>query len=275
MVPTMATKILMTIGAFAVVQAQDLPAGLECDTGPHAKVWGRVRDLFSAAVVEAGSPMVPSRQPVMSAALDTAMKELTQAKAFTAETEGNCGIGRLSLQLMTLAATQDGAALLQAFAQLEQISSPVLTLLLDVPWLAVAHSGWPIFGLLSQLNLRKREVASDIDLNELDGTNDPLVKMFKVSLSGLIQSADLRAMDNVASSFLEQQPKNCAMAIVTAVSVQAAAMPDANVRAQLVQALQASFKQMIGSALELDVAISTGWPVWGLVHIAVAALDFR
>eukprot|EP00928_Gymnodinium_smaydae_P087309 TRINITY_DN71589_c0_g1_i1.p1 TRINITY_DN71589_c0_g1~~TRINITY_DN71589_c0_g1_i1.p1 ORF type:complete len:300 (+),score=65.90 TRINITY_DN71589_c0_g1_i1:86-901(+) len=271
----MARVLLVGLGAAAFTRAQELPPGMECETGPHAKVWGKVRDLFSAAVVEAGSPMVQSRQPMMEAALDTAMKELTEAKAFAADSEAECGIGRLSLQLMTLAATQDGAALLQAFAQLEQIASPVLTLLLDVPWLAVAHSGWPIFGLLSQLNLRKHEVAANVDLKELDGTNDPLVKMFKVSLSGLVPSADLRAMDQVASSFLDQEPKGSPLAIVTAVAAQAAAMPDPPVRAQLVQALQGSFKQMIGSALDLDVAISTAWPMWGLVHIAVAALDFR
>ena len=52
----------------------------------------------------------------------------------------------------------------------EAFASPVLTLLLDIPWVATALSGWPLFGLMAQMSLRKAEALNGlIDQNQIDG----------------------------------------------------------------------------------------------------------
>lgn len=253
----------------------ELPQDMSCSSGPHAKAWGSVKELFNTAVVAGGSPMVVSTHQSMAAALDAAMEQLTKSKAFTSATVGECAIGRLCLQLLTLAARGDAETLLKAFSELEQIASPTLTVLLDVPWLSLAQSGWPVFGLLSQMNLHKHQVIPGLSIGDLDGTKDPLVKLFRSSVTEMVAAADLRSMDKVATAFLDSKPTGSAMAIFTAVAVQAAAMVQPQARAELVQALQKAFRQMVGSAEELDLAMSTQWPMWGLLHISVAAFDFR
>merc|ERR1740123_1937177 len=111
-----------------------------------------------------------------------------------------------------------------------------MTLLLEVPWLAIAPSGWPIFGLLAQGDSKQLEESSRIFMS-LDGTT------------------------------------GSALGALTAVAGQAAADRPPQEKLQLVEQLQNGFRQAIGSALELDIALGTQWPLFGLIHFVLDQLS--
>merc|ERR1712232_1375771 len=121
----------------------------------------------------------------MNSALETVLRELNRVDALRPDSATECGLGKLCLQLLSFAALEDPQPLTQLFGGIEQIASPVLTMILDVPWPALAQSGWPLFGLLGQLNLRKvQHVPGALNSDSVDGLDDP---------AGLVLREGLRA----------------------------------------------------------------------------------
>eukprot|EP00929_Paragymnodinium_shiwhaense_P053250 TRINITY_DN26659_c1_g2_i1.p1 TRINITY_DN26659_c1_g2~~TRINITY_DN26659_c1_g2_i1.p1 ORF type:complete len:506 (+),score=112.44 TRINITY_DN26659_c1_g2_i1:196-1713(+) len=82
--------------------------------------------------------------------LDIFMQRLEAAVQDTGE---ECGMGRLCMTLLALSSGESGASLKMA----PSFHSPLLTILLDVPWLIVMQSGWPLFGLLAQLQMQQHK----------------------------------------------------------------------------------------------------------------------
>merc|ERR1719253_1873043 len=99
---------------------------------------------------------------------------------------------------------EDTAGLMQLFSSVEPIASPVLTLLLDVPWAALAQAGWPFFGLLSQLNHRKINSPEAIKMEAVDGMGDPSTYQFFHDLQVAL-GRDGATLEAVAQSFLQKE----------------------------------------------------------------------
>lgn len=199
------------------------------------------------------------------------MQSLKVQDALSAKAADECGLGKLCLQLLSFASIGDPTLLVQLFASYEPLASPVLTMLLDIPWVELAQAGWPFFGLLAQINLRKGEVAGAMNTDAIDGLDDHAARSFKAELSAALAAADGLAVEKAASTFLQADPKGSALGPLTALAAQAvaAAPPE---RVQILQALQLGFRQVIGSAGELDIALSTQWPLWALLHVAIDSL---
>lgn len=247
------------------VGSQPPPEDMACLTGPHAKVWHSVKNRFR----EVAEPFqVVSRETLLST-LNAAMEELNAAKVLEATDE--CGLGRLCLQILSLITMEDPTALAQLFGSLEQLSSPVMTLLLDIPWWAVAQARWPVFGLLAQINLRKVNTPGLANNDAVDGISDPITQAFYQYLMQTLQQGDVQAMGQGAVAYVQQEKGSSAIGPLTAMSIQAASV-DAQQSIEIFQALQGGLKQVIGTGAELDVLLSTQWPLWGLLTIGLDQL---
>jgi len=86
------------------------------------------------------------KQTTLEPALVSILEDLGQLSS-----DDYCGVGKLNIQLLSiLNADSDGKLIKQMFEN-ERLMSPLLTLLLDVPWMSY-QPHWPLFGLLAQVS---------------------------------------------------------------------------------------------------------------------------
>lgn len=113
---------------------------LACVSGPRAAGWQAAKKLFRGMYEGPdGSPLVLPSIEQMGTTLKSAISELKAANAFAPDSD-ECGLGRLCLQLMSVATIEDPIVLAQLFQGMEQLASPVLTMLLDVPLTAIGQA---------------------------------------------------------------------------------------------------------------------------------------
>mmetsp|Transcript_59598 Transcript_59598/g.184839 ORF Transcript_59598/g.184839 Transcript_59598/m.184839 type:complete len:332 (+) Transcript_59598:3-998(+) len=248
------------------------PEDLACASAVRGAAWGSAKQHFRSLFAPGKSVPQLATKEAMSTALDGAMRDLKSQEALGPQAVDECGLGKLCLQLLSFSAIDDPSALVQLFTGFEQLASPVLTLLLDVPWVALAQAGWPFFGMLAQLNLRRAHVPGALNGEEVDGLNDPVAKAFQAELTAALTASDFAAVEKAAGAFLQKDTKGSALGPLTALAAQAAGSAPVQERLAILQGLQVAFKQVIGSAPELDIALGTQWPLWGLVHAAVEGL---
>lgn len=269
----MAVMMRFAVGMFAmgfapVLAQQELAFDFDCVKGPHAATWKSVKKQFRNIFAKDGTALVRTEKADLAKVMSAVMKELQDSGTLAPKTEGECGIGRLALQLLTFS-TLDEESLLQLFSGSEQIASPVLTVLLDTPWLAIAQSGWPIMGLLSEINLQKRhgEVYSK---PEVDGLDQPVGVAFHNELTQALIKGDDPKLGEVTNIYLHglEDKDRGTLGTLTALAAQAASS-NIEARMQRMDMVQDGLRQAIGSAMELDIALGTQWPLWGLMHIAV------
>merc|ERR1719277_937700 len=143
-------------------------------------------------------------------------------------------------------------------------------MLLDIPWVATAQSGWPLFGLLGTINMRKGQIAGALNTIEVDGLSDASGQQLQGELAVALQAADMQAVERAGTGYLQRSGagQGSALAPMTALAMQALGSAPAE-KVNILQGLQAVFKQVIGTSAELDVALSTNWPLWGLVQLSL------
>lgn len=244
---------------------------LGCLAVQRAEAWGDVKQKFHALYNGSSSPWTSNTRLVLQETLDYTVGLLKDSGAFSSDA-GECGLGRLCLQLLALTVVDNPIGLVTFFANTEKISSPVLTALIDMPWLALASSGWPIFGFLSELSQMRSGQAPGLSSDAVDGTGDPLGQAFHLQLSAALRASDGAAVADVATAYLQQDLGSSALATMTALSAQAAAVVEPKQRMDLIQAIQSAMKQVLASGAELDIALGTRWPLWALLHVAVDPL---
>lgn len=252
-------------------QGAGAPPDLACNQGPKAAGWQTAKQIFRVILEGEGGPMALAPRELLTQALQETLRVLKSVGALDTPAEGepDCGLGKLSLQLLSFLVTDDPAALVQLFMSFEPLASPVLTMLLDVPMVVTGESGWPVFGLLAQINLRKGQVPGALNTEEIDGLNEQVGRELLGDLIGSLSSGDPNMLQQAAAIYLSQPSRGSALAPLTALSAQAYASQNAEERAAVLQGLQTALQQVVGNAAELDIALSTNWPLWGLLHLAV------
>jgi len=266
----------VTLAAFAAqaqfAAAQTQPGfDLFCATGKHAPVWQGVRQRFAAAFAD-GKALVGLTQEQLTTTLKEVRSTLEAGRALSPEASDECGSGKLALQLLSVTTIEDADALPQLFTALERLASPVLTMILEVPWPALAQSGWPIFGLLAQVNQRRVQTKSS-NPPEVDGLNGQFEALYLRELLEALAKGDSRQLEESSRIFMNLEgTTGTALASLTAVAGQAAADRPPAEKLQLLDHLQTGFRQAIGSAAELDIALGTQWPLFGLVHFVLNQL---
>uniref|UniRef100_A0A7S2NE78 Uncharacterized protein n=1 Tax=Zooxanthella nutricula TaxID=1333877 RepID=A0A7S2NE78_9DINO len=255
--------------------AAEPPVDLGCSAGPRAAGWlGAKRCFRSLFAAPGGSPLLLPGREAMSAAFEAALGELKAVGALTPEAADDCGLGKLALQLLSFASMEDPTALALLFTGVEQLASPVMTVLLDVPWAATGQTGWPIFGLLSLISMRRGTVPEALNTLEVDGLSDASGQTFQTELIAALQAGDSGALDRASSAYLQRLVSpGSALAPLTALAAQVVGRSDAGLRMGMLRTLQGAMQQAIGSAGELDIGLGTHWPLWGLLQMALEPLS--
>lgn len=244
-----------------------------CVNGPRSEAWQSAKKGFRGLFAGPSGPYQLVSKETLAAAIESTIKDLKNAGAFSPQAADECGLGKLSVQLGSLVGLEDSTALMNLFAGHEPIASPVLTMLLDVPWYALAVSGWPVFGLLNQINLRKQLIPGVMQsIEALDGTTDASTKSFLAEVTTALGSGDNDALAKAGAAFLKQESKGSALGPLTALAAQAIGSPTVDERGALLQTVQAGFKQVLGTAAELDMALTTQWPLFGIIHATLGSL---
>lgn len=209
--------------------------------------------------------------PIAQADLDQVLDEAAARLEELMHKPDTCGMGRLCMTLLTMAQTQQ----LQLHS-LPSIHSPILTILLDVPWRIVMRSGWPIFALLAQLSLRQPQgadvpVTGGLILDYFTSLHAGLLKEKADALAGLgaqyIQTAESSA-DGLQSSPMHVMPALCALA---AQLLGSGALEPEHSEATL-QHMQSFFRQQVSSISDLQGTIDSAWPLHAVLHAAAVNL---
>merc|ERR1719235_1518128 len=102
--------------------ADDTPPDMECTSGSQAAAWQSVKNRFRNIFTGPGGGFVLTPREQLVATLHGAMEDLMATKALTGES-GDCGLGRLCLQILSVLTVEDPAALVSLLQQTEQLAS--------------------------------------------------------------------------------------------------------------------------------------------------------
>merc|ERR1712048_1119176 len=153
----------------------------------------------------------------------------------------------------------------------EQLSSPTMTLTLDIPWIATAQAGWPFFGLFAQLNLRAQQVEALVNPVDMDGLETAASQQYYSAIAGAVPSLDIATMAQASVSYIEKPPEGATLGVLTAMSGQATVLP-LQERVRVLQQLQQAFKQVTDTPQALIFMLSTRWPLWTFMHLVITPI---
>lgn len=194
--------------------------------------------------------------------VDTAVQKLRSSSS-----DEECGMGRLCMSLLAVAAGSSGSLLGAQF-----LHAPLLTVLLEVPWRLVLSSGWPFFAILAQLHMRRPRHDAPIA--------GPAANYFR-ALEGGLEKREASALAILGAEFLQSDegraharlhvlPGLCALASqLLSPEVGTPSMP---VDAALKQ-VQGFFRQAVQSIEDVQSTLETAWPLYRVLHLAAVTLE--
>lgn len=266
---------LVLLGGVAAAAAEAAEGGtppvddllaLGCESGPNSEAWTSAKRQIRGVFERPSAGLAPTGKQMLRDALEAVQAGLKGTGAISRSSQGECGLGRLSVQLLGVA-TLEPEEQVQIFSASEQLASPTLTALLDLPWMAVAQSGWPIYALLGEINLQKREAGIN-NVESVDGLDKPLGQAFYNELTQAVVKGDGAAIGRVTNVYLSvDDAEQSAFASLTAL-VAGGASAEAKLRADILDTTQGGLRQIVSNGIGLDVALGTQWPFWGLFHMA-------
>lgn len=239
---------------------------LTCSEAANSADWLEVKRMTSLQFSHwrAGVKMLATAQ--LQVLVDSAVSRLS-AHSHVDE----CGMGRLCMSLLAIIASNTGGSLIGARA----IHSPVLTILLDVPWRLVIQSGWPLFAMLAQLHLRARRPES------VPTTGGPAEEYFH-TLAKSLEQHQVDSLAGLGATFLRLEegrahasayvtPGLCALAsqLLSPEVGTAAGMPAGDA----LQRVQGFFRQAVQSIEDLQGTLDSAWPFFGVLHLAALHLS--
>lgn len=249
-----------------------VPPDMACVEGPRAVQWSSVKKRFRGLFESVDGPFVPVATDDLVSALKASVADVEAVRGLSTDADAvnECGFGKLFIQLLSLVTIDEPAGIAQFFQEHPQVASPVMTMLLDIPWVSMAQSGWPFLGIMAQINYQKTRVLGPVlNVNAIDGLANEAITQYFELMTGAQKSGDMLAMAQASQMYLSNPPPESPYATMTAMATQSAISMDINERLKNIQALQDAFKQVLTSAQELDIALTIRWPMWGFLHASV------
>lgn len=271
------TVLLACLPAHALAQAPEalqaaMPADMACVEGPRAAQWLAVKARFRGLLDSAGGPFKPVNQDTLVAAVKQSIAEVDAVRGLSTDADavGECGFGKLFIQLLGLVTIEEPSGIAQFFQEHPAVASPVMTMILDIPWVSMAQSGWPFFGILAQINYQKNKIlAPMLNLDAIDGlANEGITTYFELMTTSM-QNGDMLGMATASQVYLQQPPTGSPYGTLTAMATQLAVTMDIQERFKGLQTIQESFRQVLTTATELDIALTVRWPLWGFLNVGV------
>jgi len=248
------------------------PEDMGCTAGPRAAKWQQVKKRFRDLFQGAGGPFSSVAPDALVAAVKDSIADIEGVRGFSGDADAvnECGFGKLFIQLMSLCTVEEPSGIVQYFQERPNVASPVMTMLLDIPWVSMAQSGWPFFAILSQLSYQKvRLLEGMLNLEAVDGlANEAIAAYFEV-MSNAQKSGDMLAMATASQMFLRNAPVGSPYGTLTAMATTTAVTMDIQERLKGITGLQEGLRQAMTTASELDIALTIRWPLWGFLHVAV------
>lgn len=194
---------------------------------------------------------------------------ISRLKSFVQESQEECGMGHLCMTLLAISSAEYGTTLKIA----PTFHSPLLTILLDIPWSIVMRSGWPLFGLLAQLQMQHHK---DVDApmsghskQYLLSLNEALSKNNTRLVIGLgvefvqIQDAVEQA-DHSGSAHAQVMPALCALASqLLGFGYSPGGVGDSGDNA--LGQMQEFFRQSVRNIDDLQSTLDSTWPLYGIL----------
>ena len=191
-----------------------------------------------------------------------------------------CGLARLSLQMLSTIeqisrSSADEVAL--ALLSTEPLHSPMLTVLLDVPWVETVNSGWPFFPLLAQWHLRNLQAASKVG-GERDGMNEQVIAEFHKIVTEALRDQNLGRVVEISSEFLkiagnQQVAESYPIAVAAALAGVTIGVKDPIEKASLFENTQSIIVASIRNPNDLVYVLHSVWPIWSLLNLATMAFQ--
>jgi hypothetical protein len=251
---------------------RQLPPDMACSEGPRAAQWNSVKKRFRALFDNRPEPFAPVPTDDVVAAVKGALADIETVQGFARDTDAvnECGFGKLFVQLLSLTTVDDPSPLAQYFQEHPAMASPVMTMLLDIPFLSMAQSGWPFLAILAHFSSHKVKLLQGM-LNQeaIDGLQNEVVKAYFDAMSETLQKNDVVAMATASNMYLRSPPPDSAYATLTAIAASSAIEMNLQQRLDSIQALQDGLRQTVSTPQELDIALTIRWPLWSLLHASV------
>merc|ERR1712226_1524959 len=106
----------------------------------------------------------------------------------------------------------------------------------------------------------------------MDGLDNVVAQQFYSAIAGAIPTLDIGAMAQACANFIEKPPDASTLGVLTALGGQAAVLP-LEERVRVLQQLQQAFKQVTDTPQALIFMLSTRWPLWNFLHLAVTPIS--
>jgi len=270
----LSTIVLMLAPSSVSTQGLEaaVPPDMGCNEGKRSKEWLSVKKRFRALFDESKGPFKPVPTEEIVASVKAAMADVEAVGGLSRETDAvaECGFGKLFIQLLSIVTVDEPAGVAQYFQEHPSMASPVLTMLLDIPWIAMAQSGWPFFAILAQINYQKTKLlAPMLNVDAVDGlANEASRAYFDLMQEGQ-KNGDMVSMATASTMYLRGAPIESPYGTLTAMATQSAISMNVQDRLKSLESLQDAFRQTTTTPSELDIALTIRWPLWGFLHAAV------
>lgn len=242
---------------------------LTCVKGESAQQWFNIQQKMQYLLPpQAAFALVPDT--IMQPGWESMMQDMMQIPTLQND---SCGVGKLFVQLMAVLAADNGGEKISEFLKgNEQMTSPLMTLLLDISW-DQYQTMWPMFGVFAQMAVRRGSVKSNSV--EIDGLVQPEMIQFANAMGMGIQSDDVSGLGQLSKAYLEtgaEGMQESPLAFITVLFTRAASASNAEEAKEYFLAAQAVVKQLVHNPEDLDVTFTTRWPLWGMAHLAASKI---
>merc|ERR1712183_413774 len=126
---------------------------------------------------------------------------------------------------------------------------------------------WPVFGILSQLAIRRNVKNTE----DVDGLNFPELKYYYSALMASVEEGRVEALRELSQTFLSignEAIQASPIAFITMMFTQALAAKTVEDARGYFSDAQKVMKQFMRKPADLDIVLSSTWPVWGMAHLA-------
>jgi len=211
------------------------------------------------------SGVVPKSKAQLQSLTELAVRKL----AAVHDKVDECAMGRLFVSLLGLASGEG------TLKSMPHLSSPLLTILLDIPWAIVMRSGWPLFALLAQLHLQQQGT-DDLPTSGPDQVYFQALKGRLMSHNSQVAQKELAIL---GAEFVrlqqDESTQNQRFLVFPALCALASQLFGQETDAGVDQALhhmQSFFKQAVMNIDDLQSTLVTSWPLYGLLNAASTTL---
>jgi len=238
---------------------------LICRNSANPQTWLSVQQKFQYMLGPSAAFVALNKDNTLTPILASIEEDIANLpKANVAE----CDVGQLMLQLLKVITIDSDGELIGQIKSKGELSSPIMTLVLDVPWTSYQPE-WPMFGLLAQAAVQRSRTHTNSEA--IDGIQQAELKQHCSAMNRAIGESDLESLKALSQAFIDSGAaalEASPIGFLTAILTQAAVAPTKKDAQAMFSEAQILMKRMISSPADLEVTLGSHWPLWGMAYLA-------